>query len=785
MFGIVACSSPEEVKQSHYETGIELLAENDLIKASIEFRNALQIDDNFVPAWWGMALVEEGNEEWGKVVALLTKVVDLEPTHVEAQIKLGTMMMLIGQLDRAVEVSETALLLDNQNAEVLALRAAVLLKLEDTEGAIDFANRALEIETGNLNAIQILAAERFTQGDYEGALRFITQSGEEVSQNKDLMLIKVLIYETQGNFDLAEQTFRELLENHPDDNEIRLAFVNFYVKYENIDAAEQELRALAALDPTNYETSIDIVRFLNTYQDEEAAEAELIALIQRGTDVVRYQLALSEFYLGNNKTDEAKDVLDKIVERTGSSEDGLIARARLGELALAEGDHDEASQIISEILEIDSVNVAALEMRGSIYLNNNMYDNAIQDLRIVLNETPNSVRASILLSRAYELTGSIELADDTLSDAVRFSDSDGSVALAYANFLIKQSAQARAEEVLVQALNVNSNDLELLNLLARVRLLQQNWLGAQQVADVIKQLDENGNIGSEIEGLALSGQQNYEQSIQSFRNAYSSSGGSNRPLAALIGAYNRAGQRDEAVKFLETILTEDADNYQALILLGQLHMANQEGELAVSAFEKAIVAQPARDAAYMNLISYYYSQGKMDIAMQRTNAALSVIEDNFGLQLMKASILEKDGDFEGAIAVYEQMYAENSGNDVVVNNLASIMSEYRTDNDSINRALELAVRFRQSSVPHFKDTLGWIYYKVGDITAATSILQDVVEQMPQMAIFRYHLGMSYLADDRIEAAIREFEEVVKLSESAPFENLEEVKGLLARLNSAS
>jgi len=784
-FGLIACSSPEEVKQNHLENGMELLEEKDYVKASIEFRNALQIDDRFVPAWYGMSLVEDHNEEWGKVIVLLRKVVELEPTHLDAQVRLGTMMMMIGQLDTAVEVSDTALLLDNQNAEVLALKAAVLLKLDDNESAIEFANKALTIEPGNISAVQVLAAERFTKRDFDGALSYINQSNVDISQSKDLLLISILIYETKGDVEKAEESFRQLIEAFPDDQEVRTAFVRFYVTHENVDAAEAEIRKIAERDPTNFEKNIDVVRFLNTYRGGAAAEEELTSLIQRGTDVVRFQLALSDFHLINGDRDKATDMLEKIVDRTGSSEDGLIARGKLAEMALSNGEIERASEIVEQILEIDAVNVSALEMRGSIFLQQNEYDKAIQDLRIVLSESPESVRGSLLLSRAYELTGSIELADDTLADAVRFSENDESVSISYANFLLKQNAPERAEDLVVTALNSQPNSLPLLRSLAQIRLVRQDWMGAQQVADAITQMEGGENISAEISGMVSAGQSDFDQSISAFRDVYNQASVKNRPLASLIGAYIRAGKIDEAETFLNGLLSENENNYQALLLLGQIHMNNSKNDDAIALFEKAISIEPESDPAFMNLASFYIGQNDLDAAKNALDRGFESVDNKARLQMVKANIYERERDFEGAIRVYEEMYAENAVTDIVVNNLASLLSEHRSDAASMDRALELAVRFRQSVIPHFKDTLGWIYYKTGDIQAATSVLQDVVEQLPTNVHFRYHLGMSYMAGQRDAAAAREFEEVIKLAEEQQFDQLEEVKELLADMNSAN
>lgn len=785
LLAVSACSTPEEMMQEHYENGLELLEEGDLVKANIEFRNALQIDESFIPAWEALSHIEEDKKAWVSLNSILNRIVELDPANIDANVRLGKLMLMVDQLDRAVEISEAILLVDNQNADVLAFRAAVLLKLGDTESALETANRSLEIEPGNISAIQILAAERFTQRDFDGALNYINQSNEEISENKDLMLISITIFEAKGDIENAERYYQQLAASFPDDENVRTGLVRFYIKHNNVDAAEEEIRNIASTDPTNYEKSMDIVRFLNSYRGRTAAEEELNALIQRGTDVVRYQLALAEFYMTLNERDSAVDVLNKIVDRTGSSEDGLTARGRLGELAMAEDRLEDAEAIVAEILEIDPANLIALEIRGSLNLEAERYDNAIQDLRIVLNEKPDSQRASLLLSRAYELTGSIELADDTLADALRYSENSAEVAIAYANFLIKQSSVPRAEDVVMSVLEVQPNNVGLLQMLARIRLMRQNWIGAQQVAEAIRELDSEGGFATEISGLALSGQQNYEDSIAAFQNAYQSGTGSSNALSSLIGSYMRSGQTEEARRFLNGVLEENENNYQALILLGQVQLSVNENEQALDTFEKAISADPQNATAYMNLVGYHARLGDLETALAVADRGIDVVDNNLGLYLVKAGIYEREQDYEMAISIYEDLLEGDNANDVVVNNLASLLSEHRSDDASLQRAQELAARFRQSSIPHFKDTLGWIYYKVGDIQSATSILQDAVEQIPTMAIFRYHLGMAYLAGERNSAAIREFEEVVKISEERPFEQIEEVKSLLADLNTPS
>ena len=93
------------------------------------------------------------------------------------------------------------------------------------------------------------------------------------------------------------------------------------------------------------------------------------------------------------------------------------------------------------------------------------------------------------------------------------------------------------------------------------------------------------------------------------------------------------------------------------------------------------------------------------------------------LPLIKAVLREQAGDIDGAIAIYEALYARDSSNVVVANNLASMIATYRDDPASLDRAFAVARRLRGLDVPAFQDTYGWIEYRRGNIADALPDLE--------------------------------------------------------------
>ena len=54
VLSFASCSNPEKAKADHVSRGEAYLKESKFQEASIEFRNAVQIDDNYAPAHWGL-----------------------------------------------------------------------------------------------------------------------------------------------------------------------------------------------------------------------------------------------------------------------------------------------------------------------------------------------------------------------------------------------------------------------------------------------------------------------------------------------------------------------------------------------------------------------------------------------------------------------------------------------------------------------------------------------------------------------------------------------------------
>ena len=229
-------------------------------------------------------------------------------------------------------------------------------------------------------------------------------------------------------------------------------------------------------------------------------------------------------------------------------------------------------------------------------------------------------------------------------------------------------------------------------------------------------------------------------------------------MAELVRAHLKAGQTKEAEAFIRSILANNPDNAEALVLMGSIQLAKNTPAQAEIYFKRAIEKKSTDVVGYRALAQFYTQQKKIDDALRIIRVGLKQQPDSFALRLALAGLLEIKGEHEPAIAEYESMLKEQPGSLIIANNLASLLADHRTDKDSLEQANTLALMLKRSNIPQFKDTLGWISYRRQDYRTAIPLLEEAAKALPNLAIVRYHLGMTYLATAQDQKAYRTVQE---------------------------
>jgi tetratricopeptide (TPR) repeat protein len=761
------CSSREQRAESYYKRGMSYIEQKDFVKARIELRNALQINGNMLAAWQALAQMDEKDRNWQALAGDLRKVVELDPKDANSKLRFGRLLLMGGAFDQALKMANEAGEEAPQNVQVLALKAAVLFKLKDADGAVSTAQKALEIEPGNVEASVVLAAAKYMQGDPQGALKVIDEIKPDSKDDLGVMFLEINIFDRLGEMDQVEKLLRKLVDLYPKEPAFRAQLIRFYVAHKRNDDAEKELRAVVAANPTDAGAELNLVMLLGQIKGTAAAREELVKRIAAGGDVFPYQLALTKIDFAQGHFEDSEKLLKTLITDAKTPENTLAAKITLAEMYMNRNNVAEAEPLITSILQTDSRNINGLALRASLHINRGQNDDAIADLRTALNDQPNSPELLANLGIAYERNGSIELADKAFADATKASHYSPAIGLNYASFLRRRGLGTQADNVVADLASRNPKNIQLLSMLAQIKLAHQDWDSAHAIADTIHKLGDKTDVADQISGAAFTGQKKFNDSLAVLQNAYDANPGAARPMAALVGAYIEAKQTDKAEAFLKSALQANPQNAEALVLMGSLELTRNKPDEAVKNFQAAIKEQPKNAIGYRALSDLYVRQKKIDEAISVVRQGLEQAPQNFTLELASAGLQEIKGDYEAAISEYEAMLKQQPGSMVVANNLASLLADHRTDKASLDRANALALLLTKSQVPQFKDTLGWVAYRRDDYNAAIPLLEDAGTALPNNALVRYHLGMSYLATGQDAKASEQFKKARELAPNDP------------------
>jgi len=782
LLALAGCSSPEEKVARFYERGSAFLADNDLVKARIEFQNALQINPDMVPALMGLAQIAERNAEWERVFALLNKVVSVDPAHVPAHIRLGKLLLAAGQLDRALASSDAAIALEPNNAESLALRAGIMFKLNDVPQALALANQALGVQPNQTDALVVLASERLQANDPAAAITFLDRGLQGNERDVALQLIKVQALERMSNMAGAEEVFKKLIEFYPQNREFRNILAQFYVVNNQVERAEAEFRATVQAFPQDVQAKFDVVRFLNTTRDAQAGMAQLEQYVAAEPDNHELRFFQAAMHNAAGNRDAAAAAYREVIARAGENEAGNRARAALAADLLARGDKAAGAPLVEEIVTRDARNEAGLLLRAGIALDEQRLDDAVADLRTVLRDAPSSARAHTLLGRAHELQGANDLALDHYGRGHQAGLTLGpQFGMAFAEFLVKTGRDRQVEGVLRDVLANNPGHVPAMRLLAQAYINTGDLASAQQIAGEVAQLEGQAVTANQIQGAVFAARQNYDSALTALRRAHDLAPTEVQPMLVLVRGYMAAGRQREALAFMQSVVNASPNNIDARLLQAQLKQQTGDAAGARQAYEAVLGLNPAAVPAYMGLMRNELAQGRTAQADEWLAKGLQATNNDYDLRLARASVLETLARYDDAIAIYETLLKDRPGAEVVINNLASLLSDHRTDKASHDRAYELAQRFRNSQVPQFRDTLGWAAYRVGRLEDAVLLLKSAADALPELPIVHYHYGMAQLAQNNKALARDALERAVALGEKQPFAQLDDARAALAGL----
>jgi tetratricopeptide (TPR) repeat protein len=509
---------------------------------------------------------------------------------------------------------------------------------------------------------------------------------------------------------------------------------------------------------------------------------------------------LSEFYARTNRHDEQIEALRKWLSAgaaleprfyqtiTGGENDLTpeSASLKLGIALLDSGESREAVEILSRTIADNPENTRAIELlREAVEAGDgNTASAAVQPLSRAVYANPENTALVMLLAQTHARAGNIDEAarllrvysgkigvndkvsaanfqlvlGDIYSNADRFNDAitvyENAIKIRGIEItkLIQDDERdftIRVFEKMIQTYKKANRPNDVKNLIAHARTV----LGKYDLFSDRQLIMFYRETGKPLEALRV---------IRSLRAADTKDYGFLRMEASIL---TDAGKVDEAVALIKPLIDKKkiADNRTE---------KDKTSEISAPMYD---------DFTNYLFISSLYSQAKRGReAVSAANQAYLAGQGSERKQIAKltlATAQEISGNFVAAETTLRELLQQSPGNPIALNNLGYFLTERNSNLVEALTLIESAVKIDPTNSSYL-DSLGWVYFKMGNYAQAEKNLKAALRIDSSSATIQEHIGDVYQKQGKLALAKTSWQKSLNVSVEAV-----QINRLKAKLNS--
>ncbi len=756
------CSNPEKAKAEHVARGETFLKERRWQEASIEFRNAIQIDPNLAPAHWGLAQAYEQLGRGAEYIEELQNTVKLDPANVQARLRLANgFLAAFGRQKQSDYLAEAERLANEivarepNNPDGRILQANVLFFKGDVAKAEQMIKEAVALDPRRIESHMGLA-RFYLQTNRPADAERVYREAISVNDRSSLAHVEYARFLTQsGRVEDAEAQFRKAVEVDPENRDVRWVLASYYLVNRKFDRAEEAFKAWAQLD-----------------WDKPEGKARL-----------------ADYYATVGRYDEAANLYQEIVK---ASPDYARGRYRLGEISLQRGDAPAAALHAEELLKSNAQDADALFLRARTRMATGKLKDAIADLKIVLDAEPRSKLGLFFMADALYRDGQMEQARARAGDLERYyqdflptkliqiqielDSGDAEGAKRGADELLKKLQDAAPSgDMTPQLLADVKTNAHLLRGKAALRLAAQapaQLPAARADFEAARQSSPNSPVPHVNLADAAAAERKWDEAWQHLDRALALDKTNFQALTALINLGSATGRLGEVRGRVEQLANEQPNSAQLQYLLGQAYRNGSQQEApdaqrAEAALRRAVELDADFVPAYTALAEIYFGTQQPDRAIDQYKKITEKRPDDFVAYRNIGLIEAGRNNHDAAAEYYRRVLSIRPDEPVAANNLAALYGDHGKGNpeEAIRLGQDVVRRFPNE--PGFADTLGWVYYRRG-------LYRDSVEQLKRAvdgaakrgadnSLYRWHLGAALAKNGDKAAARRELQKSLELA----------------------
>jgi tetratricopeptide (TPR) repeat protein len=554
----------------------------------------------------------------------LRTLVSERPNLFSGHLALAKLLAQTGNWAKVAEHAATAMRLSPKNPE------PVLLYLQARMQSLTAVSTSENAQTWQDIEKQLSTLDKTTNGSLE------------------VKLLQFQLALRQGNFANAQALVTQLKKDHP--SQIRIAMA----EAELLDIQDKINEAISILHKTieEFPHAIEPVRYLAILLarqgDQEKCEAiikDALARIDQPITQRTLGLLLAEFYTQWNQKDNVYSLLNTLAQKL--PEDIPLKRG----LLLCEQvikDPEKAQQLVNDIKLLEGEDgwqwryeQAKLWFAADDF--EARYPQVVSFLQENLQANPNDQASRILLARAYDRSGELQLAISTCREAVSRSPDDLRIIIPTVAALYKAKEYDEADQLLNRVSQQKHPQLQQLQLQSYLRHGQLS-LASDILQDFISN-DPNNQANRFSLALLKTQQAKFDEAGELLDELKAQSPNSLPITYAQVQLNIRQDKPEEALRICDELIN-NLNNASAYILRARTYTRLKQIDKAAEDIEQATAIEPNNIEVWIASSEFYRSIGRSDKAIADIEQALTLGSSDVQTQKLAISLLFASGDAE-------------------------------------------------------------------------------------------------------------------------------------------
>lgn len=312
----------------------------------------------------------------------------------------------------------------------------------------------------------------------------------------------------------------------------------------------------------------------------------------------------------------------------------------------------------------------------------------------------------------------------------------------YGNVLEMADDSSAAIGAYRKALLLDPNNEKTLNEIYLLYIKRKDWKGMIETFAPIVAADSTHYRARLYLGEGYFLSENFANAEKVLRGLVSQPDYRERALQLLAQGAASRGHTDQAFTYIHQLLEQDPDNSRTWEFLAVLYYQSQDYQECAKVLEQALQTFP-EDPALLSLYGNALQQ------MGRTTEALTPLRkayqaDSRNLNTISALGVVYDdlGWYPALDSLYTAALDAFPDNALLLNNFSYSLAER---GERLREALKMARKAvgLEPDNGAYLDTMGWVYYKLGDYREALHFISKAVENEESSAVVIEHLGDVY------------------------------------------